>query len=145
MRNSSRNESEANPIEYAEQAGIAIYYGRLPLCESMSLCHGEKCYIAIDPFSIQSMADGMVKAAHEIGHCETRSFYSRNSLCDVRGRHEYKADKWAAHYLMPPDKLRQATAEGYIEPWELAERLNVTEDFLRRAMYIYRCEGLLPE
>lgn len=145
MRNSSRNESETSLIEYAEQAGISIYYGEIPLCESMSLYSGGKCYIAIDPFSIKSMADGTVKIGHETGHCITGSFYNRWAACDVREKHEYRADKWAAHYLLPPDKLRQAMEEGHTEPWELAEQLNVTEDFLRRAVYIYRCEGMLPE
>lgn len=143
MRNSSKNANETSLIEYAEQAGISVYYGKIPLCESMSLRRGGKCYIAIDPFSIKSMADGFVKVGHELGHCMTGSFYNRNSPCDMRERHEYRADKWFAHEFINPDKLRQAVEEGYTEPWELAERLNVTEDFIRRAVYIYQCEGLI--
>lgn len=144
MRNSSKNVNETSLIDYAEQAGISVYYGKIPLCESMSLCRGGKCYIAIDPFSIKSMADGLVKVGHELGHCMTGSFYNRYSQCDVRGRHEYRADKWAAHKLIDPDELRQVVEEGYTEAWELAERLSVTEEFVRRALYIYQCEGLLP-
>lgn len=143
MRNSSKNVNEISLIDYAERAGIAVYYGRLPLCESLSISRGETCYIAVDPFSIKSMADGMVKIAHEIGHCETGSFYNRNSLCDTRARHEYRADKWAAHYLLPPDKLQEAVDDGCTEPWQLAEHFGVTEEFVRRAVYIYQCEGLI--
>lgn len=143
MRNSSKNENEKNPIEYAEQAGIHVYYGKIPLCESMSLCKNKTCYIAIDPFHVQSMADGRVKMAHEVGHCETGSFYDRNSPLDIRGRHEYRADKWAVHYLIPPDKLHEAINDGATEVWQLAERFGVTEDFIRRATYIYQCEGLV--
>lgn len=87
---------------------------------------------------------GRENLAHELGHCETGSFYCVYAAADVRGRHEYKADKWAAHKLIDPNKLRQAAADGYIEAWQLAEQLGVTEDFLRRTVYIYQCEGLLP-
>lgn len=141
MRNSSKNENDINPIDYADQHGITVYYGRIPLCESMSIRQGKRCAIAIDPFCVRSMADGRVKVAHEIGHCETGSFYQRQSPADVRGRHEYRADKWAAHYLLPPDKLRAAMEDGCTEVWQLAERFGVTEEFVRRATDIYRCEG----
>lgn len=143
MRNSSKNENDINPIDYADQHGITVYYGEIPLCESMSVCKGETCYIAIDPLCIRSMADGRVKAAHEVGHCETGSFYARSSPADVRGRHEYRADKWAVHYLIPPDKLQEALNDGYTDTWELAEQFDVTEEFVQRAVYIYQCEGLL--
>lgn len=144
MRSSSKNVNETNLLEYAEQAGISVYFGKIPLCESMSLCRDGKCYIAIDPFSVKSTADGIAKLGHEIGHCMTGSFYNRYSPCDVRGRYEYRADKWAAHELIDPDELQEAVDGGCTKVWELAEHFNVPEDFIKRAVYIYQCEGLLP-
>nr|DAL99253.1 MAG TPA: IrrE protein [Caudoviricetes sp.] len=101
------------------------------------------CAIAIDPFKLTSEQDEKMKLAHELGHCKTGSFYNQWATCDIREKHEYKADKWAAHYLIPPDKLQEAAKEGCTEPWELAERLDVTEDFIRKTIYIYQCEGLI--
>ena len=39
--------------------------------------------------------------------------------------------------------MKQAIDDGYTEVWQLAEQFGVTEDFIRRADYIYRCEGLI--
>ena len=99
--------------------------------------------IFLDTGHMETAAEELSVLAHEYGHCATGATHAVSSPLDLIVQHEYKADKWAAHYLIPPDKLRQAIEEGYIEPWELAERLNVTEDFLRRAVYIYQCEGLI--
>lgn len=99
--------------------------------------------IFLDTDRMETAAEEVSVLAHEYGHCATGATHAVCSPLDLIEKHEYKADKWAAHYLIPLDKLRQAVEEGYTEPWELAERLNVTEDFIRRAVYIYQCEGLI--
>ena len=38
------------------------------------------------------------------------------------------------------EELERAVKEGCTEVWELAERFGLTEDFIRRAAYVYRCE-----
>lgn len=147
LSKSVKNEKDDNLIIFAESKGIPVFYGNIPNTCSMSLCRGRKTYIAIDPSLIESSADGRVKIAHELGHCETSSFYTRNSPSDVMEKHEYRADKWAAHKLIPPDDIRRLIQEGYTEPWQMAEQLDVTESFVRRALYIYESEGidLMPE
>ena len=144
MLNSSRNEKAENDnlIAYAESKNIPVFYGNIPLTKSMSVHHNGKSYIAIDPNLIESSADGKVKIAHELGHCETGSFYTRHSPLDVLEKHEYRADKWAAHRLIPPESLADAIKDGYTEPWQLAEKFDVTEEFIRRTIYIYQCEGV---
>ena len=144
MLNSSRNEKAGNDnlIAYAESENIPVFYGNIPLTKSMSVNHNGKSYIAIDPNLVESSADGKVKIAHELGHCETGSFYTRHSPLDVLEKHEYRADKWAAHRLIPPESLADAIKDGYTEPWQLAEKFDVTEEFIRRTIYIYQCEGV---
>lgn len=141
MRSLSRTEKIDSLIEYADSEEIPIYYGRLPHTQSLSIYSNEKCYIAIDPMEIKSAADGKVKLAHELGHCETCSFYSRSSPADVLERHEHRADKWAVHHLIPLEEYQEAISKGYTEVWQLAEYFDVTEDFIRRTDYLYRCEG----
>lgn len=97
----------------------------------------------MDISMIFDRAKGRENFAHELGHCITGSFYCVYAAADIRARHEYRADKWAAHYLLPPDKLQEAVDDGCTEPWQLAERFGVTEEFVRRAVYIYQCEGLI--
>ena len=54
-----------------------------------------------------------------------------------RQRHENRADKWAVTALIPVDALDDAVADGCTEVWELAERFQVTEEFVRKAVCWY--------
>lgn len=55
-----------------------------------------------------------------------------------RRRREERADRWAVGRLVPYGALCEALAEGCREPWELAERFEVTEAFLLTAIRYYR-------
>ena len=133
-----------NLLKLAEDNGITVDFRHVSKNTSLSVRLQDKCFIAMDISLLFDRVKGRENLAHELGHCETGSFYCVYAAADVRGRHEYRADKWAAHKLIDTDELRQAVEEGYTEAWELAERLSVTEEFVRRALYIYQCEGLLP-
>ena len=90
-------------------------------------------------------AQERTQLAHEIGHCETGSFYSRYVKVDSRQRHENRADKWAIHKLIPSDRLNEAVSQGHTEIWELAEYFEVTEDFMRKAVCYYTHGNLATE
>ena len=75
--------------------------------------------------------------SHELGHCATGSFYNIYAAIDCRQRHENRADKWAITALIPVDDLDEAVAQGCTEVWELAERFQVTEEFVRKAVCYY--------
>lgn len=97
-----------------------------------------RCYIALDPLKLSSSADEMTKLGHELGHCEQGAFYNQYSPCDVKQKHENRANKWAIKQLVPEQELYNAYASGCTTPWDLADRFNVTEDFMRMAMCYYR-------
>lgn len=103
------------------------------------------CYIGIDP----SVQDGSIQErthlSHEIGHCETGSFYNRYAAVDCRQRHENRADKWAISHLIPVDELDEAVARGCTEIWELAEQFGVTELFMRKVVCLYVHGNLAAE
>lgn len=101
-----------------------------------------QCYIAIDPHKISSTADEKTKLAHELGHCATGAFYNVYSPLGSRQRHENRADKWVIKKLIPEDELEEAVADGYTEIWELAEYFCVTEDFMRKAVSLYKFGNL---
>lgn len=123
--------------DIAEQNGITVDAFDMGECECMSVALNDQLYIAINPFALTSFADEKVKLAHELGHCETHSFYNRYSKLDLRAKHEYRADKWAVKKLIPKDELEEAFKAGYTQAWQLAEYFDVTEDFVRRAAKIY--------
>ena len=96
------------------------------------------CFIAIDPFALQSVADEKIKLAHELGHCETGSFYNEYSPLDIRQKHENRAKRWAIKKLLPKQELSEAVENGFCELWELAELFDLPEPFIKEAIAYYK-------
>lgn len=130
--------------DLAEDHGIGVYWFDLGAAESLSLSMDDgSCAIAMDPWRMPTLADEKVKLAHELGHCETGSFYNRYAARDIRQKYENRANKWAYKKLVPQDELAEACLQGYREPWELAEYFGVTEFFLHNALEFYRNSSIL--
>lgn len=103
------------------------------------------CYIGIDPAIQDGGALERTHLCHELGHCETGSFYNRYAAVDSRQRHENRADKWAIRRLIPVDALDNAIACGCTDLWELADHFGVTEPLMRRAVCYYVHGNLATE
>ena len=130
-----------NAYTIAEKDNIDIISFDCPESKSLSLEIGKGRYcIGIDK-NIKNTAKEITYVMHELGHCKTGSFYNRYSKLDVIGKHERRADTWAALGLMPPEDLRKAFQDGDTEAWQLAERFNITQEFVERAIKIYREKG----
>lgn len=127
----------------AKQENITVEAFALNSREALSITGADgQCYVAIDPQNITSLADERTKLAHELGHCMTGSFYNVYSSFDSRKRHENRADRWAIKKLIPEDELKKAMANGYTALWELADLFGVNEDFMRKAVSLYRYGNL---
>lgn len=124
--------------DLAQNENIDVYCLDLSATKSLSVCRNGKTAIAIDPFTLIDSSEEAVLLAHELGHCVTGSFYNRYSEFDVIAKHEHRADKWAIKKLIPEDELNDAFEHGIVEPWDLAEYFNVTEDFIKKAVEYYR-------
>ncbi len=122
----------------AQAHGIRVDCMRLPYTQSLSIYYEGKSYIAIDPLQLETNAQERERLSHELGHCETGCFYNRYSPCDVRGRHEERANRWAVRALIRRDELDEAIRCGIREVWELAEYFDVTEDFMKKALSYYQ-------
>ena len=132
--------------EIADGKNIMIDSFALESREALSIMDVDgSCYIAIDPDKIQSDADEKMKMAHELGHCITGSFYNQWAACDVRQKHENRADKWAIEHLAPMDELYAAIADGYTDFQELAERFDLSEDFVKKAICFYKYGNLATD
>ena len=124
--------------DIAAQQNIPVL--SFPLEKTGSLSHMDdrgRCFIGIDPALRDGDVRERVHLSHELGHCVTGSFYNIYAAIDHRQRHENRADKWAVQALIPVEALDDAIAEGCTEVWELAERFQVTEDFIRKAVCLY--------
>ena len=124
--------------KYAEDHGIDVDWFTVPINKSMSLKLPDgTCSIALDPWKMPTLADENVSLAHELGHCETGSFYSPSSKYELVERSENRADKWAIKKLIPKDELEEEVLHGDSEVWSLAEHFGVTEQFMKKAMHFY--------
>ena len=130
---------------YAERRNIDVDWIPMRRATSLSVPLGDGYAIALDPWKLGSLAQETVCLAHELGHCETGSFYNRFAKLDVRQRHENRADKWAIRRLVPEDDLDAAMADGCNTIPALADRFGVTEPFMRKAVCWYAHGNLAVE
>ena len=138
------NEKKNNPLstaalyELAAKRGVPVLPFELECAPSLSILDEKgQCTVGIRPDLMERMEH--VCLGHELGHCVTGAFYRKSTSAAVRGKSEYKADKWAFYHLIPPIALEQAIKEGLTHPYELAEHFNVTEEFMLKAMDFYAC------
>lgn len=124
--------------DLAESHGIKIE--RCPLNPVLDAVYikEETCHpvIAISSTIAEDTPQYRTVLAHELGHHFTtagsdfpRQMYSYASRVNV-GRSEYRANKWAANYLIPTDSLAAAIESGVGTTWELAEMFQVTEEMM---------------
>lgn len=132
--------------DLAQKKNIEVLQYPMQNNESMSIMlDNGVCYIGIDDAVQDGGSQERVHLAHELGHCETGSFYSVYTAVDRRQRHENRADKWAIHQLIPVDELDRAIDDGCTEIWALAERFGVTEQFIRKAICLYAYGNVATE
>ena len=118
----------------AERDGITVDRFLLGSNKSVSVLMGKRLFVGLDG-NIDG-ADEKVCLAHELGHCETMSFYNIYSPLDVRGKHERRANIWAIKKLIPKTKYYWALRHGYEDIYSLAEYFGVTPEFaLKTAEY----------
>ena len=137
-----------NPLDlyaYAERRNIDVDWVPMRRATSLSVPLGDGYAIALDPWKLGTLAQETVCLAHELGHCETGSFYNRFAALDVRQQHENRADKWAIRRLVPEDDLDAAMADGCDTIPALADRFGVTEAFMRKAVCWYAHGNLAVE
>lgn len=124
--------------DLAKQQNIPVLSFPLEKTRSMSvMLDNGQCFVGMDPKVQDGGRSERVHLSHELGHCVTGSFYNIYATADCRQKHENKADKWAVTTLIPVDDLDDAVADGCTEVWELAERFQVTEEFVKKAVCYY--------
>ena len=92
--------------------------------------------VVLNKNKLKTTIEEKMHLAHEIGHCQTGSFYRINTL-ETRERMEYRADRWAVKKLIPFSEFVSAIKRGITERWELAEYFNVSEDYIDKAYLLY--------
>jgi len=129
-------------LSYAEARGHRVYYIHLREIKAITL-ESDASHIALSK-SLHGVEEKEI-VAHELGHCEYGGTYNRYSPYDISAKAERRADKWAYLKLVPPGELRESINAGLVEPWELAERFEVSDAFMVKALEYYRDVAILPQ
>ena len=119
----------------AEKSGISVERYPLEKNTSVSVSFNGNMYVALDEHI--TVAQERVSLAHELGHCETMSFYNIYSPLDIRAKHEKRADRWAIQKLIPKYAFIRAIKNGYDNIYSLSEHFCVTPDFMKKVIDYY--------
>lgn len=100
---------------------------------------GNKVIMILNPTDTQ--AEMACLLAEELGHHNTspRRRLTYKTIEDTKA--EARARRWAHRRILPPERILDALRMGIRERWELAEYLDVTEEFLEEAFRDYECAG----
>ena len=120
---------------YNDLQGLGVDVAELKLKANTAIAFMDN-FLVIDRSHCKTAAKERTVLAHEAGHCITGSFYNLYAPLDRRSKHERQADKWAVKKLIPKVELEAQLRQG-LEPYELAEYFNVTEEFIHKALEFY--------
>lgn len=84
--------------------------------------------------SLSTSAEKICVLAEEIGHFETSVGNILDQSQTANRKQERKAHRWAVQELISLDDIIRAGKEGINNYYELAEFLNITEEFLREGL-----------
>lgn len=121
----------------AEENGVEVYNFPLPVTGSLSEEIDGRPVIGMDSTRRFTRAEEAARLGHELGHCLYGGFYTVKTPFDLRERHEARADRWYIRHFIPEDKLMAMLKSG-MDAYEIAEELDTTEEYVRRAYYYYK-------
>ena len=124
-------------LEIADNRGIRIYDFKMRELRAMSLSGG---YIAMDKRKFKSDTEYKCILAHEIGHCQTGSFYNIHTHVSEKELRERQANRFAAEMLVPLAELRKAMTRGISFNRILARMFDVTLEFINMVLELFEHE-----
>ena len=121
--------------DLADEKGHEIVYTNIPQTKSVAIYDSGKCTIGMDNgLHGQEETEHL---AHELGHCETGTFYGCDTDPTTRMRCEFKANRWAYGHLVPFDELMKAIRSGCHTVWELADQFNLRPETMQKIIFSY--------
>lgn len=129
--------TKADFCKVAAENHVEIVRCPLPVIGSMSTEVNGRCYIGMDSSRPYTYAEEQARIGHELGHCLYGGFYSITMPFDIVERHEIRADHWYIRHAIPKDVLFELLRQGR-DICEIAELLDTTEEYVRRAYYYYK-------
>ena len=123
--------------EIAQSKGIEIDNVEMKALRAVAFPEG---WIAIDRGKFKSDTEYKCILAHEIGHCQTGSFYNIHTHVREKELRERQANRSAAEMLVPLGELRKAMTRGISFNRILARMFDVTLEFINMVLELFEYE-----
>lgn len=120
--------------------GVSLFSGRYDFdgeYDALVATKGDLLGMFLDIDRIRTVQQELVAVGHEWAHIATGSTYTMGATPAMIQAAERKATRAQIKKLLPFEEMRAAMEAGYVEPWELAEYFEVTEDFVQEAINYY--------
>ena len=128
----------SNIYEDVSAQGIRLFQYDLGDLSDAAILRTEKGYgVFVDFNQYQTLRDFKAALGHEVGHCATGALHAVGSPYELIARNEYKANRWATERYLPLEEFRRAYAQGYREPWELAEWFDMPQPVVEAALHYW--------
>lgn len=124
-----------NLYQYALDKDIEIIECKLPITHLKGLYCDNVVYIS-DRIDTERELNCIL--AEEIGHFETSSGNILDQVCENNKKQELRARTWAHEHLLKIEDFIEAYRYGCRNQYELAEFLQVTEQFLIEAIETFK-------
>ena len=114
--------------QLAFDSGISVEYTPLSCRQAEAMVFRGFGFITVDPRRNDTNAKKAVAIAHEMGHIRTSTFPPAKDT---------RAWRWAIKTLLPRRLLTFMLRKCDGHRWEVAEELDLPEEFVERAMVLY--------
>lgn len=126
--------------EKIQNEKIEVFTRSMKPCDAATVEVEGEYGIFIDRKKITNKQDEFMALSHEYGHCKSGATHKLYSPYQLIGQHENRANRAAVHEILPYEKLINAVNKGNTESWQLAEYLDMPEQFIKMAIDLYETE-----
>lgn len=123
--------------EYAQRENIALIPYPIGFATACTIRLQGRLGVFWDRHQLDTVPRLNTHLLHEWGHCATGALHKVESPFELVARNEERADRWAIEHALPFEQLCEAIRQGDCEYWQLAERFELEEAFIRKAVYYY--------
>lgn len=118
---------------YCKENNITVLPFDNAPCKGTTMRDADLYAIFLDFTKISSTRQLRGVCCHELGHVATGALHKIESPFETVERSEYRANRWSAETFLTVEDFKEAFADGYTEPWELAEYFDMPEDDVMKA------------
>lgn len=128
---------------YCKENNITVLPFDNAPCKGTTMRDADLYAIFLDFTKISSTRQLKGVCCHELGHVATGALHKIESPFETVERSEYRANRWSAETFLTVEDFKEAFADGYTEPWELAEYFDLPEEDITKALsYWSECRGI---